>query len=76
MDDPSATAHVREAQDVLLPDLLRAYRAMCDANGSPQHHLDGITESRERVMAWQRGNADRVRVPNSDAYIARKRGED
>jgi hypothetical protein len=44
---------VFRAKDALLPELLAAYRRMCEDAGSPQHHLDGIVEAQGVVMAWQ-----------------------
>lgn len=61
---------VFRATDKLLPKVLAYYHSFCLKDGSPRHHLDLILDSREAVIAWQQEHGSRV--PNSDAYIARK----
>jgi hypothetical protein len=56
---------VFRAQDQLLPELLAAYRRMCEDAGSPRHHLDGITETQGVVLGWQATH--RTQVPQSAA---------
>ena len=55
---------VFRAQDRLLPGLLEAYRQMCADAGSPDHHLQLITDTAYSVAAWQADNA--TKVPASD----------
>ena len=51
---------VFRAQDVLLPKVLRIYQILCEVAGSPQHHLDLIHDSAQRVKAWQEENPTKV----------------
>ncbi len=44
---------VFRAQDALLPELLSFYRQLCEAEGSPPHHLTGINDTRDIVLRWQ-----------------------
>lgn len=41
------------SKDQLLPKVLAYYRQLCEEAGSPQHHLDGIDASIERIERWQ-----------------------
>lgn len=43
---------------------IEAYRADCRRKGSPQEHLDGITEVMERFAIWQHENAGLLKVPD------------
>jgi hypothetical protein len=56
---------VFRAQDELLPELLVAYWRMCEMEGSPQHHLDGITATKRVVEDWQADH--HTQVPQSAA---------
>jgi hypothetical protein len=47
---------VFRAQDRLLPDLLKMYRILCKAAGSPDRHLDLIHQTADTVRAWQAMN--------------------
>ncbi len=56
---------VLRAQDQAMVATLDAYLSMCSGLGSPQRHLNGIQEAREKVRAWQEEHPDRVKVPQS-----------
>ena len=62
---------VFRARDKNVPELLDDYLELCELSGSPQHHLDLITDSHDRISKWQEENPDRVRVPNSNRYMER-----
>lgn len=57
---------VFRAQDKMLPDLLKIYKILCKAAGSPKKHLDLIHESAEQIRAWQAENF--TQVPQSVNY--------
>ena len=63
------------AQDALLPALISHYRLLCQAHGCPQHHIDAIDANMIKITRWQQNNARRVRMPNSDRFAARTKGE-
>ena len=56
---------VFRAQDKLLPTVLDYYRMLCRDHGSPEHHLDGIAETRRVVVDWQAEH--HTQVPQSAA---------
>lgn len=66
---------VFRARDKLLVHILDYYAEACADIGSPQHHIDLINRSMNRVEEWQHENMDLVRVPNSDAYAERLKNE-
>lgn len=41
------------AQDRLLPDVLRGYIELCEAAGSPTHHIDVIRRDIRVIEEWQ-----------------------
>jgi hypothetical protein len=55
---------VFRAQDKRLLDVLAYYHLVCQQAGSPNHHLEGILEARDKVEAWQADH--HIRVPTSD----------
>ena len=57
---------VFRARDRLLPALLTHYQRMCRVAGSPERHLQLISESLLNVHSWQRANPTRVRTPDSE----------
>lgn len=56
---------VFRARDQLLPDVLKAYAAMCRVAGSPQVHLGLIDEAIAIVEKWQASHF--TQIPRSDA---------
>lgn len=65
---------VFRAQDSEVPKLLNEYHDLCEAAGSPEHHLAAIMESKVRIERWQQEHPDRVRVPNSNRWKERTGG--
>lgn len=53
---------VLRASDNNAVSLLQVYAEMCQTGGSPQAHLDGITESLGRFVDWQTEHEDAVKV--------------
>jgi hypothetical protein len=47
---------VFRAQDKLLPKVLDIYRFLCEIAGSPPRHLELISDSAEKIRAWQQEN--------------------
>jgi hypothetical protein len=64
---------VFRARDKLLPRLLSMYFGLCKEAGSPQHHLDLITQRHIEISRWQDKNPGQVRVPRSDGYHEARR---
>ncbi len=62
---------VFRAQDGTVPDLLKVYKKLCRAAGSPEHHLDLIEKTRSTFLNWQAHHSNQVRAPNSNAYMER-----
>ena len=60
---------VFRGRDKLLPDLLKVYKILCEVAGSPEHHLNLIHQSAQRVRNWQRSNYSKV--PDSNAHMDR-----
>lgn len=60
---------VFRAQDRLLPGLLKVYRLLCEAAGSPEHHLRAIHDAATAVKAWQAEHP--TKTPSSDALASR-----
>lgn len=56
---------VFRAQDKLVPAMLLVYRDMCDAAGSPAHHLELIDKTRINIERWQQDH--HVQIPRSDS---------
>lgn len=56
---------VFRARDALLPELLSHYRELCEAAGSPAHHLALLERSQAAVQAWQARHP--TQVPRSDS---------
>lgn len=54
------------AQDKLLPRMLGYYRELCQLNGSPPHHLNGIANARAEIREWQEDH--HTQVPRSDRH--------
>jgi hypothetical protein len=48
------------SKDVLFPQLLAAYRALCADAGSPAGHLERIDATVERVREWQASHPTQV----------------
>lgn len=61
-DEPVFLLRGRDAATVAA---IQSYEAVCVALGSPQRHLNGVQEARERIRMWQQENRSRVRVPQS-----------
>jgi len=57
---------VLRGRDRLVPELVKAYRDMCAAAGSPQRHLELIDASAAEIGSWQASNQDKVRTPDSE----------
>jgi hypothetical protein len=57
---------VFRARDRLTPVMLSFYRELCAEAGSPQRHLDLISESRRTFEQWQDANPGEVRAPDSE----------
>lgn len=57
---------VFRAQDILLVNVLNFYREECKKAGSPQHHLDLIDSTLNKVEEWQENNP--VRIPQSNGF--------
>lgn len=62
---------VFRAQDQLVPELLQHYRQLCEAAGSPDHHLEAIDVTKWGIEEWQAKHPDQVRVPNSNRWAER-----
>ena len=45
---------VFRSKDRLLPMVLGYYSALCEAEGSPEGHLNRLDETMDRVKEWQR----------------------
>jgi hypothetical protein len=73
--EPDEPVVLFRGRDRLLPKMLKIYRLLCELAGSPDHHLDAIHQSAERVKAWQAANPSLVRTPSSDAYRQRRVAE-
>lgn len=54
------------ASDRMLPQLLNVYGQICKHGGSPDRHLQMITDARNEILAWQHEHADEVKVPDSE----------
>ena len=67
--DDDEVVVVFRAQDMHLTQILDTYHAMCF--DSPEHHRDAIMQARGAVVEWQEAHPDRVRIPNSDKWVAR-----
>jgi hypothetical protein len=52
------------AQDITTPALLASYNLLCQAVGSPRHHVEHIEALRTRFLNWQARNADKVKAPD------------
>lgn len=55
---------VMRAQDRLVPQVLAFYRDLCVAQGSPEHHVQGIVDAGAEITVWQARN--HTQVPRSD----------
>lgn len=55
---------VFRAQDRLLPNVLGFYYDICNSEGSPPHHLDGIARREQEIREWQSENT--TKLPTSD----------
>jgi hypothetical protein len=58
---------VFRAQDKELLRVLKVYRDLCNAGGSPDRHLAAIDDASERIAAWQAVNP--TKTPSSDGYV-------
>ena len=57
---------VFRGRDVMVPQVLIRYKALCEQHGSPQRHLVLVQEAIERIAEWQLQHEDRVRTPDSE----------
>jgi hypothetical protein len=62
-DEPVMVFRGRDAE---VPAMLEFYLGLCARHGSPQRHLDLVTQARDQILAWQQANPDRVRQPDSE----------
>jgi hypothetical protein len=51
---------VFRARDILLPQVLAQYYALCKSAGSPQQHLDIIQTRWHDIVEWQDANGSRI----------------
>lgn len=63
---PEEPVFVFRAQDELLPTVLAYYRSLCVGAGSPERHLDAITDAKHAIETWQLANP--TKVPESIGY--------
>jgi hypothetical protein len=56
---------VFRARDELLPKVLQFYKELCEAEGSPQRHLELIDQTMTDVVWWQSENG--TKIPDSEA---------
>lgn len=59
--------------DILLPDLLDKYYELASQKGADNRQLIGITLLKERVIAWQRVNVNKVHLPDVEEGKEEKR---
>lgn len=57
---PDEPVVVFRSKDKLLPQVLEAYRDLCVQMGSPRHHVEGIEQTLDTVLAWQRDHYTQV----------------
>ena len=62
---------VFRARDRLLPKVLRYYEELARREGSPEFHLDLVSDTRLRIEDWQYLHSDLVRVPTSSTFHQR-----
>lgn len=55
---------VFRAQDILLPELMLWYKDRCRWKGSPQEHLDRITDTWRKIVDWQAAHPTITKVPD------------
>lgn len=51
-------------KDALLPDLLDKYLELCLQKGVDTRQLAGVSLLKDRVLAWQRRNSNKVHLPD------------
>jgi hypothetical protein len=57
---------VFRARDITTDKLLPYYAMLIMKAGSPQRHLNLVSEAHRRFRAWRKANPDQVRVPDSE----------
>jgi len=57
---------VFRGRDKMVPAMIDQYLYLCRAGGSPQRHLDLVTESQRQIVAWQETHPDGTRTPDSE----------
>lgn len=57
---------VFRARDVNTPAVLAFYYDACELSGSPQRHLDLISQTAGTFADWQEQHPDQVKVPDSE----------
>lgn len=58
---------VFRARDEFLPFMLGYYVSMCRSKKTPERHINGILQSRSRIINWQAAHPDKVKRPDSEA---------
>ena len=66
---------VFRAQDQLLPLVLEHYGLLCQAFGSPEHHVELVDQTLGTIREWQQEHYGQVRLPNSDRWYERTGGQ-
>lgn len=51
-------------KDALLPSMLDNYIALCAQRGADERQLRGVQLLKDRVLAWQRKNEKKVKLPD------------
>lgn len=60
-------------KDALLPNMLDNYIALCAQAGVDERQLKGIQLLKDRVLAWQRKNEKKVKLPDVAEGVEEKR---
>ena len=60
-------------KDALLPELLDRYYDLAHAKGADDRQLIGITLLKARVIAWQKSNEKKVKLPDVEEGKEEKR---
>lgn len=61
---------VFRGRDVILPELLGRYAALCEIHGSSAEHVHLVLDTSDRIEQWQNDHPDRVKVPDSARFFA------
>lgn len=60
-------------KDALLPDLLDKYMELCAARNVDERQIMGVSLLKDRVLAWQRKNEKKVKLPDIEVGKEEKR---